>query len=140
MISTAIKRGKPSNPARWLVEHGLVPDRKVDNSNTVLDFGCGRGDDCKAYGWDGFDPAFTATWTEQHYDFVICTYVLNVVTRSVQSRILKTIRELGDIQYVAVRRDLPQQGKPGRGCYQRYVTLSKAAVVTENKGFCLYRL
>ncbi|MHA2069409.1 MAG: methyltransferase domain-containing protein, partial [Candidatus Thorarchaeota archaeon] len=53
---TAVRRNKPSAPLKFLLKHGLIKGR-------ILDYGCGRGDDCKHLYTThdyvvGYDPYF----------------------------------------------------------------------------------
>lgn len=80
---TAISRKTYSRPVRWLISSGLIGK---DSSNTVLDYGCGRGQDVVrliADGIDaaGYDPQFPE-WAEgvtRAADIVNLGYVLNVI-------------------------------------------------------------
>ncbi|WP_328658650.1 DNA phosphorothioation-associated putative methyltransferase [Streptomyces sp. NBC_00334] len=76
---TAIGRAALSVPARQaLADRQLTPDR------TVLDYGCGRGDDvralerldCKITGWD---PYYRSETRAEPSAVVLLTYVLNVI-------------------------------------------------------------
>ena len=83
--NTAIRRNKPSMPTKHLMEKTLhVPDNA-----TVLDFGCGRGDDieylvkecgCEVSGYDpNFAPYDSKPKYAERFDAVICNYVLCVI-------------------------------------------------------------
>lgn len=81
---TAIPRRKPSRIARYLVQSGLL---KVLCVNSILDYGCGYGQDViyyRANGYlaDGYDPYPGFGWTDmpdQSYDIVLLVFVLNVL-------------------------------------------------------------
>ena len=130
--STAIKRGKPSAPAKWLVENGLVQGR-------VLDYGCGRGDDCEAYGWDGYDPEFCPLLPSQQYDTILCTYVLNVLPLGAQGSVVAHVYgylQKGGRAYFTVRRDDPEKWGPD----QRHVELDLPVVHEEAGSFIIYEM
>jgi DNA phosphorothioation-associated putative methyltransferase len=83
---TAIARAALSVPARQaLADRQLVPGR------TVLDFGCGRGDDiralerldCQITGWD---PYYRPDSPLEPADVVLLTYVLNVIEDPAERR------------------------------------------------------
>ncbi|MGW5433352.1 DNA phosphorothioation-associated putative methyltransferase [Streptomyces sp. NPDC004059] len=83
---TAIGRMALSVPARQaLADRQLSPDR------TVLDYGCGRGDDvraleqldCRVVGWD---PYYRAETELAVSDVVLLTYVLNVIEDPAERR------------------------------------------------------
>lgn len=76
---TAISRDRLSVPARRAVDHGVIT-----NATSVLDYGCGRGDDVRhlqsvgitAAGWD---PHYCPEPPPTPADVVLLTYVLNVI-------------------------------------------------------------
>ncbi|MFZ4297299.1 DNA phosphorothioation-associated putative methyltransferase [Streptomyces cinereoruber] len=83
---TAIGRVALSVPARQaLADRQLVPER------TVLDYGCGRGDDvraleqldCRVIGWD---PHYRPGTRLAPSDVVLLTYVLNVIEDPAERR------------------------------------------------------
>lgn len=83
---TAIGRMALSVPARQaLADRQLVPER------TILDYGCGRGDDvralqqldCQVTGWDPYYRSGTQVVAS---DVVLLTYVLNVIEDPVERR------------------------------------------------------
>ena len=89
---TAIKRGKPSLPAKMLVKM-LLPEE------SVFDWGCGKGEDveylrnegfyCK--GWDPVHkPDTVGTWFYP-FDWVLCSYVINVLPPEQRAVILPRI-------------------------------------------------
>lgn len=83
--NTAIRRNKPSRPTRYMAHETLY----LPMYSTVLDYGCGRGDDID---WlvdthkcvvAGYDPNFVQ-WDEKilysaKFNVVLCNYVLCVV-------------------------------------------------------------
>lgn len=75
---TAIGRKGPSVPARKAAAY-------MDRNATVLDWGCGRGADVKFFRHQGlissgYDPVYArGDMTEWCYDYITCSYVLNVL-------------------------------------------------------------
>ena len=128
---TAITRNKVSAPTKFLIREAHVRD--LDNKR-VLDFGCGKGYDADVYGFDKYDPAFFPTYPTGQYDYIICNYVLNVLTIDDEADILEQIDELlkpDGVAYISVLRDrcetygtLTIEGHfTKRGTYQRRVEL-----------------
>lgn len=79
--NTALKRRVLSVPAALSVKR-----RFITPEESVLDYGCGRGDDVrllKAQGFnaEGFDPYHNAIAVTKQYDTAMLTYVLNVLHR-----------------------------------------------------------
>ena len=142
--STALARKRLSVPMRWLQGQGLLAHRAPGHLGParVLDYGCGRGSDADTLGIEGYDPAHRPTAPEGLYDVITCTYVLNVVDAATEAEVLAAIRGLllpGGAAYVAVRRDLPEGGAQGRGCWQRLVRLD-APLLREVSDYAIYRL
>lgn len=83
---TAIGRTSLSVPARQ-----VLADRQLTEDRTVLDYGCGRGDDvraltqldCKVAGWD---PYYRPDPPAQPASVVLLTYVLNVIEEPAERR------------------------------------------------------
>ncbi|MGW2933527.1 DNA phosphorothioation-associated putative methyltransferase [Streptomyces sp. NPDC001156] len=83
---TAIGRMALSVPARQ-----ALADRQLTPVRTVLDYGCGRGDDvraleqleCRIVGWD---PYYRAETELAVSDVVLLTYVLNVIEDPAERR------------------------------------------------------
>ena len=76
---TALSRDRLSLPLFLLSKHGYL-----DGKFTVLDFGCGRGDDLReleAHGIDciGWDPNFLPETELENCDLVNLGYVINVI-------------------------------------------------------------
>lgn len=92
---TAISRAGLSVPARQ-----AVIDRQVAPGRSVLDYGCGRGDDvralqhldCAAVGWD---PFYQPDAKLEPADVVLLTYVLNVIEDPGERR--KTLKAAWDL-------------------------------------------
>ena len=71
---------------------------------------------------------------DQHHVF------LNVVDEDTQDAILDELRSLLTDEgqaFVAVHRDLPHEGREGRGVWQRYVVLD-APLIRETSGYAIY--
>ncbi|MGW9263166.1 DNA phosphorothioation-associated putative methyltransferase [Gordonia terrae] len=92
---TAIRRSGVSMPLRMALR-----DRVVTSDRTVLDYGCGRGEDVQrlrrmqfdAHGWD---PHFAPDGIRQPSDVVMLTYVLNVIEEPVERT--RTLRQAWDL-------------------------------------------
>ncbi|MFI9718194.1 DNA phosphorothioation-associated putative methyltransferase [Streptomyces sp. NPDC052396] len=92
---TAIARLNLSVPARQ-----ALSDRQLGAGRTVLDYGCGRGDDvaalerlgCAVTGWD---PYYLSDAPARPADVVLLTYVLNVVEDPGERR--ETLRRAWDL-------------------------------------------
>lgn len=137
--NTAIARKKASAPLRFLEKEGLI-------NGSVLDYGCGKGADYThlvqgGYSAESYDPHWRPiSLSDLKFDTILCTYVLNVVTKDSEEEILGSISSLlkkGGQAYISVRRDLKREGPTSRG-FQRHVSLN-AEVVKENSSFCIYR-
>jgi ATP adenylyltransferase len=135
-LGGAIKRTKPSHAATTLVARGLVRGR-------VLDYGCGHGLDAATFGWDAYDPYYRPADPAGPYDTIVCTLVLNALSRRNRTLVLGRVRELlaDDGQaFFAVARDLPVTGKLGmHHSMQNYVVLT-LPVVYEDERIAIYRL
>ena len=132
---TARSRKRPSVPVRWLAQRHLLVGR-------LLDFGCGRGTDADAFDMARYDPFWSPQKPEGVYDTIVCVYVLNVVSEASQKEALNDIRALladGGRAYVVVRRDLPREGRKGRGVRQRFVVLD-APLVRETARYAVYEV
>jgi SAM-dependent methyltransferase len=139
--TTALSRKVPSTPARYILRYCLDYLR-IGATGRGLDYGCGRGADAEALGFEGYDPHWRPEAPEGKFDVITCSYVLNVVPEDAQTAVLASIRSLlapGGVAYISVRRDLPPEGKAGRGCYQRNVRLD-LPLETENSSYAMYRL
>ena len=80
VYKTAMFRKKPSVPGRYVVET-LLPQLEF---KSILDWGCGRGRDVlyfKEQGLicEGYDPHYSPDIPAGTFDFVMCSYVLNVI-------------------------------------------------------------
>jgi len=147
-VRTAIRRGGPSLPARVLEQLGLI-ERQDHIADGILDFGCGKGDDCRWLNCEGYDPFHSTekygtydTMPFGKYSTVLCTYVLNVVSCTERVHILRDIYDtLYDrgIAYITVRRDIDKDFTTKAGTKQ-YVVRLDLPVVKENKQFCIYQM
>ena len=77
---TAIARTSPSVPAKYVIET-LLPQLKF---TSILDWGCGRGRDLRFYKEQGlicagYDPYYSPGFPVDRYNFVTCSYVLNII-------------------------------------------------------------
>jgi ATP adenylyltransferase len=86
---TAIRRNKPSAPLKWLFDNNLI-------FGPVLDFGCGRGDDSEFLLGEGvdvcaYDPYWKPDKPSGKFRTVLCTYVLNVVSKAQESQVIKEL-------------------------------------------------
>lgn len=134
---TAIRRTKISAPMKHLCDAGLLFGR-------MLDYGCGRGFDADQFGMEKYDPYFCSSLPEGKFDVITCNYVLNVLEHDVQiESVLKKIRGLlkdNGVAYIAVRRDVKQDGYTNKMTYQRNVVLD-LPVLTERKGkYTIYKI
>jgi len=81
---TAIARYTFSRPVQSLLEHGLL-----DSGITLLDYGCGQGDDVKGlqemgYAVSAWDPVFFPDGKKSSADVVNLGFVLNVIEDPVE--------------------------------------------------------
>jgi hypothetical protein len=129
-LGSAVKRTKPSQAAMVLVDRKLIVGR-------VLDFGCGHGCDAGEFGWDAYDPYYRPEKPVGSYDTIVCTHVLNALSRNNRAKVIEEIRQLlaeNGIAYLAVRRDLPITGKLGiHHSLQNYVVLTLPSSFADDK-------
>jgi len=108
---TAKEREKMSFPARILLERNLI-------DGEVLDFGCGFGKDIEELqqkGIDiiGYDPYYQPGYPDKQFDTILCHYVLNVLQKQDQAKVLFEVSRLlkfGGKAYFSVRRDIKNPG------------------------------
>ena len=108
---TAKEREKLSYPSRILFNQNRI-------EGSVLDFGCGHGKDVeelKGKGIDisGYDPHYQPNFPTEKFDTIICHYVLNLIQKQEQAKVLyeiSTLLKFGGKAYFSVRRDI---NKPG---------------------------
>ena len=131
---TAIARRYPAKPMRLL--------RKLDLLNgRLLDYGCGKGFDAQYYRMDAYDPYYAPQRPQGQYDVITCQYVLNVLEKEEEEKILEDIKNLlkdNGRAYLTVRRDI-KDGYTAKGTYQRIVKLP-LPILKENRSFCTYIL
>ena len=127
-LGGAIKRSTPSRAATILVERGLVIGR-------ALDYGCGYGLDAATFGWDAYDPYYCPAEPAGRYDTIVCTLVLNALSRNNRAKVLARIQALlaeDGRAYLGVARDLPYTGKLGmHHSLQNYVVLTLPSVYAD---------
>ena len=132
---TAIVRKQPSLPITLLKGKGLIKPK-------VLDYGCGRGFDAKHLKCDKYDPYYAPDEPRAKYQTILCTYVLNVVRKEEESKILKAIQKLLLPQgraYITVRRDIKADYETKNGI-QRVVVLPLPTVWTEHRKYSVYAM
>ena len=117
---TAISRKRLSAPAKFLVDNEHL-------KGSILDYGCGRGDDAQRLEIDSYDPHYQPVLPSKKYDTILCTYVLNVLPanqwRQVIDDMLEYLTPDGSI-YITVRADARSlKGITSRGTYQTLVKL-----------------
>jgi SAM-dependent methyltransferase len=113
----------------------IVVDRDLVHGR-VLDYGCGYGFDASHYGWEAYDPYYRPVPPEGPYDTILCTLVLNVLSRRKRADALNHIRELlaeSGHAYLAVPRNVPRTGKLGiHHSLQNYVVLSLPSIYRDD--------
>ena len=129
-MGTAVKRDSPSQAAEVLVRLGLVRGR-------VLDFGCGHGFDADHFGWESYDPFYQPKEPTGEFDTVVCTLVLNALSRNNRAKAIEKIRGLlaaDGVAYLGVARNVPVTGKMGvHHSLQNYVVLTLPSVFADDK-------
>ena len=108
---TAKERDKMSFPTRILLERDLI-------NGEVLDFGCGFGKDVeelkeKEINATGYDPHYQPEYPDKQFDTILCHYVLNVLRKQDQAKVLFEVSRLlkfGGKAYFSVRRDIKNPG------------------------------
>ncbi len=108
---TAIQRDKPSFPLRRLLKDAFL-------KGDVLDFGCGFGSDADylislGYNCDKYDPHYFPEYPKKKYDTIISFYVLNVIDKETQTKVLIQISNLlkpNGSAFFSVRRDIVREG------------------------------
>ena len=129
-LGGAIKRSTPSRAATLLVERGLVIGR-------TLDYGCGYGLDAATFSWDAYDPYYRPAEPAGSYDTIVCTLVLNALSRNNRAKVLARIQALlteDGRAYLGVARDLPATSKLGmHHSLQNYVVLTLPSVYADTQ-------
>ena len=122
---TARHRTKISTPVERLVDARLILPA-ADGWNppdVILDYGCGYGTDAYFLHADRWDPCYfpdRGPLKDEHYNVVLCTYVLNILpTKAERQAVLDDVcRLLHPIlgwAYVTVRRDVKGWHRSWRG-------------------------
>jgi SAM-dependent methyltransferase len=129
-MGTAVKRDKPSQAAQTLVELKLIRGR-------VLDYGCGFGFDADHFGWESWDPFYCPGAPVGPFDTIVCTLVLNALSRNNRGKALTKIRDLlapDGVAYLGVARNIPITGKMGvHHSLQNYVVLTLPGVFADQQ-------
>ena len=143
---TAIKRHSASAPLKYLRKSNIIPQ---DTNITILDFGCGRGEDVGNLNFAGYDAkGYDPYWhpaedlLSKKYDIVLCTYVLNVVNKPTRLKIINQLKNLTSDHgcvYITVRRDIKKHTISSKGTHQYNVVLP-LEIVKENSSYCIYRI
>lgn len=156
---TAIVRRTASAPIKRLINYGafyrfLVPGTKI------LDYGCGKGHDVdkvkdyySSYVFsnsglkidgivmDKFDPYYFPIKLEKgSYNLILCTYVLNIVSKEDQEKIITNIIELlvpNGVAYFSVRRDIPTEGTSTQRWVELLYPFRKWAI---NSKYAIYNI
>lgn len=109
-------RNFPSRGATYLVDNHLIPPGrpKVTNEERTLDYGCGHGLDAETYGWESYDPYYNPVKLKGGFDTIVCTNVLNTVSKLFRIEIVESMRGLlkeTGIAYIIVPRNIPIKGR-----------------------------
>lgn len=138
---TAITRKKLSSPVQWLLDNGWLPLNKRS-----LDFGCGRGFDANALGFEKYDPHYfpNSMLVSGLWQTIVCNYVLNTIeTQEKRLQLCERLRRMLDndgIAFIVVRRDVKVEGWTNRHTFQCNPVLPLNIIAQPNKRFCIYRL
>jgi len=108
---TIKERKWPSYPTKQLFLRKLIKGK-------VLDFGSGAGVDVKFLQQNGFevtayDPYYAPDYPTEHFDTILCNYVLNILLPEEQAHVLMAVAELlkpTGRAYFTVRRDIKRAG------------------------------
>ena len=113
------------------------------NSYLCLDYGCGRGFDADAFGFEKYDPHYFPQVPEGEFDIITCNYVLNVIPLDGEEEVVDKIWNLlapDGVAYITVRRDVKKEGLTSRGTFQRNVVLNFIIEFEKKNQFCIYKL
>ena len=132
---TAIKRKALSAPVKLLVAANRIVGR-------VLDYGCGRGDDARSLGCEGYDPHYRPDRPVGTFETIMCNYVLNVIESEDERReVLRDIDGLLDRHgraYITVRNDRKKlKGYTSTGSWQGLIYLD-LRIVNRCSGYVTY--
>lgn len=109
----------------------------------VLDYGSGKGFDAMYYQTAMYDPNHFPFKPRGKFRTITCNFVLNVVRKSQEKRILKDIQDLlanNGSAYISVRRDIKGQHIRKNGTYQRRCELPYLCLMEENSDFAIYHM
>lgn len=108
-LKTAITRKGMSKPMKVLKEKDLL-------QGSILDFGCGNGEDVAILSESGFNivgyDKFNDTYKNEDllnkkFNVVTCNYVLNVIPEMDEHKsVVELLKSLGDNVYICVRSDI----------------------------------
>ena len=121
---TAISRTTLSRPLRLALETGLI-----DDDHTVLDYGCGRGDDlrglhARGIPCQGWDPVYRPDGMRREADVVNIGYVVNVIEDPAERA--ETLREAWKLAHkvllVSARLTVEAQGSNHKRYNDGYLT------------------
>jgi hypothetical protein len=140
---TAISRKSLSAPMKWMESEGFfdgVPRRHC------LDYGCGRGFDADALGFQKYDPFWFKCddFSESEFDVITCNYVLNVIEdfkdrQAAVEQMLHWLAPCGNL-FIAVRADKENlKGYTKRGTWQGYIVLAHP-LIRSTSAYDLYQL
>lgn len=140
---TAISRKALSAPMKWMENEGFfdgVPRHKC------LDYGCGRGFDADALGFQKYDPFWFKCddFSEGEFDVITCNFVLNVINDEKERQfVLDNIRHwlaLSMSAFISIRSDKDAlKGYTKRGTYQGYHP-PMLPLLHKGSGYELYQL
>jgi 2-polyprenyl-3-methyl-5-hydroxy-6-metoxy-1,4-benzoquinol methylase len=136
---------------QYLYDNGLL-------KGSVLDYGCGRGQDVdrlalKGIDIEGFDPywrkwdgdAVAISPVLHSFDTVTCNYVLNVIENQYERQqvVLDIVLLLkdGGKGYISVRNDKKNlKGYTSKGTWQGYVEVENFTVVIRTPNYVMYEV
>jgi len=140
---TALPRKKLSAPMKWMDAEGFfdgVP------RHDCLDYGCGKGFDADALGFQKYDPFYFKCddFSVGEFDIITCNFVLNVIPdASERQYVLDTIaRWLAPCgnAFISIRSDKKDlKGITKRGTYQGYHP-PMLPLLHKGSGFEIYHL
>lgn len=136
---TAKARTGASAPVKWLVARGLLVGR-------VLDHGCGKGDICKFTDIENaeqYDPTWHPRRPQGVFDTVYSGFVLNTMPEAERGMVINDIKRYlapGGTAYIAVRRDVRQEGLTRTGSEQYNVVLPFPKLYELNGKYAIYTM
>jgi len=146
---SAIKRRKLSRPMAALIREQHIPvwgSPKPERFATILDYGCGYGNDASRIGCDRYDPWWHPNKPTPPYIYITCTYVLNVIKNDEQraeviDKVMSLLSRSG-AAFFAVRRDI-HKAHPvtARSYWQLPIIMDPPAEsIYKCSGFEIYRI